>query len=219
MYAIILYKGISDPGAPLAESCLKNHIPIHPIPGPSAVIAALSISGFFSSEFTFLGFIPVKGKERSQKLSDISNCKHTVCFFEAPHRIMDTLIELSESYEQNEREITCCRELTKLHEEIIGGMSLNECITHLKIFQKNNIENSSSGLGRIRGEFTVVLGPLKPTKTLLENEKLNEKDRIIAYLNQLKEDGVSRSEAVKLTSDALKTSKSLVYKIALDQSW
>lgn len=111
--------GISDPGAPLAAALAENLIPIHPVPGPSAVISAMSIAGFTNSEFTFFGFVPVKGSERIEKLQAISDTKHTAVIYEAPHRILKTLKDLLQANPaMRTRSCVCCRELTKLHEEI-----------------------------------------------------------------------------------------------------
>lgn len=123
--------GISDPGAQLAEACFKAGVPVHPIPGSSAVVAALSVCGFPSSEFSFFGFIDVKGKERAAKLARIANTAHTAVFFEAPHRIVSTLSDLTESYGQGKRECVYCREITKLHEEIVRS-PLEVCLATLR---------------------------------------------------------------------------------------
>jgi 16S rRNA (cytidine1402-2'-O)-methyltransferase len=113
--------GISDPGISLASALLSRNIPIHPIPGPSAVITALSICGFNTNPFTFLGFLPVKGKERKEKLDFIMNCDHTLVIYEAPHRIISTLKELSSFPQLKDRSCILCRELTKKYEEIKKG--------------------------------------------------------------------------------------------------
>lgn len=113
--------GISDPGSPLAGLLGKKKVPVHPIPGPSAVIAAISIAGFSCTEFTFLGFLPVKGTERKEKIQQITETNHIVVFYEAPHRILRTLKDLVENpydLDLKSRPCVCCRELTKLHEEI-----------------------------------------------------------------------------------------------------
>jgi len=123
--------GISDPGSQLAQACFEQDIPVHPVPGPSAVVAALSVCGFPSSEFSFFGFIDVKGKERAAKLSRISSYPHTAVFFEAPHRIVTTLTELVETYKQRDRECVYCREVTKLHEEIVRA-PLHVCLATMK---------------------------------------------------------------------------------------
>ena len=133
--------GISDPGTELAEALAKHNVPIHPVPGCSAVAAALSISGFSCNPFTFYGFIPVKGTARKTMLEQISLTKHTVVLYEAPHRIERTLQDLYTYSSTNDnvkdqvediedistvgvmrnRPLVCCRELTKLHEEISRG--------------------------------------------------------------------------------------------------
>jgi 16S rRNA (cytidine1402-2'-O)-methyltransferase len=113
--------GISDPGISLASALLSRNIPIHPIPGPSAVISALSICGFNTNPFTFLGFLPVKGKERKGKVDFIANCDHTLVIYEAPHRIVSTFKELNSFPELKDRSCIICRELTKKYEEIKKG--------------------------------------------------------------------------------------------------
>lgn len=124
--------GISDPGAPLAGALAAADVPLHPIPGPSSVIAALSISGFYASEFTFMGFLAVKGKERREKIDTIKSCLHTIVFFEAPHRIIKTLTDLlASSEDMKHRPCVCCRELTKKHEEIKRG-SVQDVLDWLK---------------------------------------------------------------------------------------
>lgn len=111
--------GISDPGAPLAAAMAENFIPIHPIPGPSAVISAMSIAGFTNGDFTFYGFVPAKGTERKIKLKQIIDTKHSAVIYEAPHRMLRTFQELLALYPAvGNRYCVCCRELTKLHEEI-----------------------------------------------------------------------------------------------------
>ena len=114
----------SDPGYQLAAACAKEGIPQHPVPGASAVLSALTISGFDSSEFTFMGFLPVKGKERKTKIERIcmnsGDGSSTVVFYEAPHRIRETLVELVDNG-QGLRPCVLCREMTKKYEEIVRG--------------------------------------------------------------------------------------------------
>ena len=136
--------GICDPGAELAEALLINNIPLHPIPGPSAVVAALSVCGFQASEFSFLGFLAVKGKERTQKLDQIARIQHPVVIYEAPHRMKMTFRQLaSKEYGQSQRSCVCCRELTKLHEEFKRG-SVAECLAWLEGFDDNDVSVSVS---------------------------------------------------------------------------
>ena len=129
--------GISDPGAQLAEACHDNDIPVHPVPGASAVISALSVSGFPASLFTFFGFAPVKGTERAARLSSLAACTHTAALFEAPHRVVRTLQELARDHGQGGRPCVCCRETTKLHEELVRG-TVDECASRLSDRQEKD---------------------------------------------------------------------------------
>lgn len=115
--------GISDPGAPLAAALAQSNIPLHPVPGPSAVIAALSICGYSGDMFTFMGFLPVKGSERQRRISTLVNTQHTVVIYEAPHRVLKTFLDILTAGGDNtkSRQVVCCREITKLHEEIRRG--------------------------------------------------------------------------------------------------
>ncbi len=110
--------GISDPGSKLIAEAIKNRIEVTSIPGPAAFVSALSLSGFDTSEFTFIGFLPHK-KGRQTKLKEIAETKRTVVLYESVHRIKKLLRELNETIP--EREICVCRELTKKFEEIYRG--------------------------------------------------------------------------------------------------
>ena len=137
---------ISDPGAKLVRY-LNEQLPdlkIIPIPGPSAVIVALSISGFSADKFVFLGFPPVK-KKRKKFFQEIINFKYSVVFYESSHRILKTLEELKviASEAKQSREIVVCRELTKKFETIYRG-KIKEIIEHLNQDQ-------------IKGEFVIVI--------------------------------------------------------------
>ncbi len=140
--------GISDPGGKLIKQAFKANIKISPIPGPSAVTAALSISGFPANEYLFLGFPPHK-KRKKKFFEKINDYKNTIVFFESPHRIKKTLKELADILEKNsyQRKIVVCRELTKKFEEIIRG-KVNEIVQK---FDKDVI---------IKGEFTIVVAPI-----------------------------------------------------------
>lgn len=142
---------ISDPGVLLISQIREQasnvkgqqlNVSIVPIPGPSAVIAALSVSGFPSSDFLFLGFLPHK-KGRETLFKEIAESKRTVVFYESPHRIMKTLVSLDKAL--GKREIAIARELTKIHEEIVSGTP-----GELLVYLNNNKE-------KIRGEFVVMV--------------------------------------------------------------
>lgn len=146
---------ISDPGIHLIAH-FRTHYPtaaVLPIPGPSAAIAALSVSGFPSSHFEFLGFIPHK-KGRKTLLEYIGSCGHTVVVYESPHRIIKTLASMAELFP--ERMIMVGREMTKQFEEYPRGTVLELYRHYLAHTEK------------IRGEFTIVIAPVTKIKNLVE---------------------------------------------------
>ena len=122
--------GISDPGVQLATACHDEGISPVPIPGPSAVIAALSISGFDAVPFTFFGFIPPKSKPRRLLLDKIATTYHTIVLYEAPHRVIQTIQDLISAHGVS-RMCCCCREITKVHEETFRG-TLHEVLAWLQ---------------------------------------------------------------------------------------
>lgn len=108
---------ISDPGAVLVKKCAERGIPVEVIPGCSAAVAAVAVSGLEAGRWVFEGFLPVPKKERTEHLDEIKNLTHALVFYEAPHKIKQTLRDLYAAL--GERPAALCRELTKLHEEII----------------------------------------------------------------------------------------------------
>ena len=111
--------GISDPGYRLVRLAIEHEIPVIPIPGPSATITALSVSGLPTDAFLFKGFLPNKSKKRRDLLKQLEEVKETLIFYESPHRIQETLKDIFETL--GDREIVLTRELTKLYEEILRG--------------------------------------------------------------------------------------------------
>ena len=109
---------ISDPGEGLVRLCAEQGVPVCAIPGPCAAITALSVSGLSTARFAFEGFLPPQKKERRQRLERLAAEDRTMIFYEAPHRLRETLAELEAAFGP-ERKISLCRELTKLHEEIL----------------------------------------------------------------------------------------------------
>ena len=132
---------ISDPGYKLIRACIDEEINIIPIPGASAVTAALSASGLPSDSFFFLGFLPKK-KGRKKKISFLKSLENTIIIFESPHRLLKTLRELHD--ELGERPIIVARELTKLYEEIIRG-NFNSVI---EFFESK----------KVKGEIVIIIG-------------------------------------------------------------
>lgn len=131
--------GISDPGNKLVSEAVKNNIQVSPIPGACAVISALSVSGFPTDKFLFLGFMPHKGK--TKMFEQIKNSEITVCFYESVHRIVKTLEQLTEILTAD-RQVVVCRELTKQFESIYRG-NINEVLEEVKKMEK--------------GEYVVVI--------------------------------------------------------------
>lgn len=141
---------ISDPGVLLVSQVKEkfgNDVAIVPVPGPSAVIAALSASGLPSSDFLFLGFLPHK-KGRETLFKEIALSKRTTVFYESPHRILKTLESLKKHLGDN-RKIVLARELTKIYEEIVTGTAQEL----LMYFEKNK--------NKVKGEFVVMVDPVR----------------------------------------------------------
>ncbi len=147
--------GISDPGGMLVEAVVRefgSDVAIVPIPGPSAVIAALSVSGFPSDEFIFLGFPPHK-KGRQTFFKKVAAIESTVVMYESTHRILKTLGEIEGAMRGGDRKLVVCRELTKFYETIYRGTAAD--VTE-------QLKSTS-----IKGEFVIVLAPnATPTKAL-----------------------------------------------------
>lgn len=137
--------GVSDPGIELVQACIREEIPVNPVPGASAPLAAVVASGFPAVPLTILGFAPSRARDRTQWIRGLSGILHTTTFFDTPVRIMSTLDALV--LELGNRQICLARELTKTHQELIRGTAE---------FVRGRMKNP-------RGEFTVVLGPAEQT--------------------------------------------------------
>ena len=190
--------GVSDPGAALVAAVRAGGYRIEPIPGATAVAAAISAAGINSDGFTFLGFPPIRGKDRKKWFEAVTEAtrNRAVIFFEAPHKLRRTLEELLLSVD---RPIFVARELTKLHEELIWG-SPNDL---LKRFENPH------------GEFTLVIPPLDPREAKTEVRPDSE---IAALVGQITKTAQTKSlrEAAKLAGTQLGMSAKEVY-AALDR--
>ncbi len=131
--------GISDPGFRLVQIAIQNQIPVVPVPGPSALIAALSVSGLPTDAFLFKGFLPHKSTKKKDFLKGLEDVRETLIFYESPYRIIATLKDIRETL--GDREIVLARELTKLYEEVLRG-------------KVNEIEKQIEGK-RLKGEITL----------------------------------------------------------------
>ncbi len=192
--------GISDPGYVLVNLALKNNIKIIPIPGVSALITALVVSGLPTDKFVFEGFLPRKIKERKRYFKSIENEERTIIFYETPHRLKRTLKDMLEIW--GDRKIVIARELTKMYEEIIRG-KLSRVLSEI---------NAKD----IKGEITLVVqGGIKKKGNdiidFLKNECIMEE-----YLKKLKNQGYSNKDIIKIAQDKLDISKNMIYKKLLE---
>ncbi len=133
--------GISDPGFRLVQIAIQNQIPVVPVPGASALIAALSVSGLPTDAFLFKGFLPHKSTKRKDFLKGLEDVRETLIFYESPYRIIATLKDIRETL--GDREIVLARELTKLYEEVLRG-------------RVSEIQEQTKGK-RLKGEITLVV--------------------------------------------------------------
>ena len=168
--------GVSDPGAELVDACVRARIRVEPVPGVSAPLAAAIASGFPLIPLTILGFPPTRPKARTEWLADLDHIAHTVCFFEAPHRIQLTLADLADLL--GERQIVVARELTKVHEEFLRGpaSTISELVTSP------------------RGEFTVMVGPAPPPVS--NRSQLSDAELMVEFGRITEFAGLNRREAI-----------------------
>jgi 16S rRNA (cytidine1402-2'-O)-methyltransferase len=185
--------GISDPGERLVAAAAAAGYRVEVVPGPSATIAALVVSGLSTSRFAFEGFLPRKGSARARRLAEVAADTRTTVVFEAPHRIRQTVADLAE-VTGGMRRVALVRELTKLHEEIWRG-SLAGAAEHLATKEP-------------RGEFVVVLDGAPPP------EPADESD-VEAALRARLDAGADKRSAIADVTAALGVPKRLVYDIAL----
>jgi 16S rRNA (cytidine1402-2'-O)-methyltransferase len=184
--------GVSDPGYELIAAACERGIPVVPLPGPSAVVTALAVSGLPTDRFLFLGFPPRRAVARREFLKSAADEPGTLVLLEAPHRLRETLADLLETF--GDRHIAVCRELTKLHEEVFRG-TVSQAIAHF-------VEP--------RGEFTLVV----------VGKGGEEKPRLTADIRQrlcsLHRSGQSAREAIAAVSRSTGLSRRELYKAWLD---
>ena len=186
---------ISDPGEDLVKQCAEAGITVCAIPGPCAVITALSISGQSTGRFCFEGFLSTAKKSRREHLEALVNEQRTMIFYEAPHKLLNTLEAMAEVF-GTERPISLCRELTKLHEEVVrttlGGA----------------IELYSAQPPK--GEFVLVLAGVPVVE-----KKLPTAEDAAVRVAELIKAGMSRKDAIKQTATELGLPKNVVYDAAI----
>ncbi len=188
--------GISDPGEEIVREAISRGITVCPIPGPSASLSLLVVSGLPTAQFVFEGFLPRDKKERETRLMRLTEETRTMIFYESPYRIIDTLVTLKNFL--GNRQGVVGRELTKKFEEVVRG-SLEELIEHF--------------IGHPpKGEFTLVLaGGEEKKSTKPKRAEIKEE------LNRLMESGMTNKEGIKELSRKYKLPKNEVYRISLEE--
>lgn len=185
---------ISDPGEDLVRLCTENGITVTSIPGPCAAITALSMSALPTGRFCFEGFLSTNKKQRRAHLESLKAETRTMIFYEAPHKLTDTLKDLLETFGA-ERSISLCRELTKLHEEVLR-LNLGEAVAYYE-------ENAP------RGEYVLVVagGELE--------EKQSDLPAALKRMQTLMTEGLSRKDAAKQVSKETGIPKNTLYDAGL----
>jgi 16S rRNA (cytidine1402-2'-O)-methyltransferase len=182
---------ISDPGEDLVKLCAENGVEVVAVPGPSACVTALALSGLPTGRFTFEGFLSTAKRSRFEHLESLKAEKRTMIFYEAPHKLIPTLRDM-QTYFGPERRIALCRELTKLHEEVLR-MTLAEAVSYYDQTPP-------------KGEFVLVIegAPEQTAPAVSEAEALFR-------IKALRADGVSLKEACRRISEETGLSKNVLY--------
>lgn len=184
--------GVSDPGYELTVAALAAGHEVSPVPGPAAVIAAVSASGLPLQQFTFLGFLPRRSAERRRLLESVAEDRRTIVAFESPHRVRAALADALATL--GDRRIAVCRELTKLHEEIFRS-TVSAAIAHF---------------AEPRGEFTLVIEGDTGSEPEVDDEDLR------AEIRRLRESGISARDAATQVSRAFGVPRRRAYALAIE---
>lgn len=187
------YPGISDPGAILVNHCIENDIPVSVIPGANAFLPALIGSGLDTTHFYFNGFLPSKPSARRKELEKLKDLECTLIFYESPHRIKESLLDMYEIL--SNRNACIVREITKLHEEYIHG-TLQELST---------IDEST-----LRGEMVIIIEKNNEFKIIDDQD-------LITLLNNEINSGLSLKDASKKVSEKTGVKKNYLYQLGLKQ--
>ena len=186
---------ISDPGEELVKLCADNGVEVISIPGPCALVTALSVSGLPTGRFTFEGFLPMNKKNRKAHLLSLTGEQRTMIFYEAPHKLSATLADLRDTF-GGERRISLCRELTKLHEEV-RRTTLDEAVAWYEA-------NSP------KGEFVLVVEGAQP----VEEESVSPEDGL-ALVERYRSEGLSLRDAARRAAEETGLPRKELYDRAL----
>ena len=185
---------ISDPGEELVRLCHERGIRTEVVPGPSALIAALAVSGLSTARFAFEGFLPARSADRLKQLEKLSREERTLVFYEAPHKLLQTLEDMASVL--GDRRVTLCRELTKLHEEVIP-ITLCQAVSRYRQTPP-------------KGEFVLVVEGAAP-----EEDAVTLEDAV-ALVQALRRDGEPLAKAAKDVAAQTGYRKGELYKLALE---
>ncbi|MDQ2775928.1 MAG: 16S rRNA (cytidine(1402)-2'-O)-methyltransferase [Acidobacteriota bacterium] len=185
---------VSDPGYRVVKAAIENQIAVVPIPGASAVLAGLAASGLPTDEFRFVGFLPQKSGARRKALEGLTDERATVIAYESPHRLLDTLAEMSEVF--GTRRVVVARELTKLHEEFLRGSA-------------DAIHAELSKRPSVKGEITILIE--RPEVKASIADPVEEIERL------QNEEGMERMEAIKAVAKQLGLPKREVYRLSAER--
>lgn len=187
---------ISDPGEDLVKLCHEKGIKVESVPGPCAFATALAISGMPSKRFTFEGFISTDKAERREHISSLKNETRTMIFYEAPHKLLNTLKDLETVL--GNREIAIVRELTKIHEEVIR----TDFASAIKRYSEESI----------KGEIVLIVGGAAP-----EEAQAMTVEQAVSYAKDLVESGESKSNAAKIAAKESGFKKGEIYKLLIEE--
>jgi 16S rRNA (cytidine1402-2'-O)-methyltransferase len=188
---------ISDPGELLVKMCAERGIKVEVVPGPSAVVSALAISGLGTKNFQFEGFLSVTKKQRNEHLAAVKNSTRTLIFYEAPHKLLNTLEDMLKFL--GDRKISLCRELTKMHEEVIRT-TLSQAVEMYREVKP-------------KGEFVLVVEGANES----ELSKAETIDDALAQVRALVDKGMRGADACKEIAKATGFSKGELYTKLLEQ--
>lgn len=189
---------ISDPGELLIKQCIEYGIETQVIPGPSAVISALAVSGLPTGRFTFEGFLSVNKKSRREHLEEVKNEKRTMIFYEAPHKLNATLKDMLTAF--GDRKISIVREITKIHEQVIPTT-----------LEKAVADYADAPL---KGEIVLVIEGAKEETTTAE---YTTEDAVNMALNLAEDENISLSEASKRVAKLTGIKKGIIYKMVTER--
>ena len=188
--------GISDPGAVVVKKCIDEEIEFVVLPGATAFTTGLVYSGLDTTKFVFRGFISRDTKERKELIEQIKSLRETIILYESPYRLINTLKLIST--ELGDRNIAVCRELTKMHEEIVRG-KISEVV--------EKFEDRT-----IKGEIVIVIEGKQEEDFELEKKQLWEDISVEEHIKKIMEDGISKKEAIKKVAKDRGLPKNEVYK-------